>query len=62
MLLEVNTLPGMTPMSLLPKIAKHAGIPFEQLVGEILALATVDRTEVTAPEEVVAAPTLSLAV
>ncbi|MGC9450292.1 MAG: D-alanine--D-alanine ligase family protein [Oceanipulchritudo sp.] len=32
--LEVNTLPGMTPTSLLPKAAQCAGIPFEQLVLE----------------------------
>jgi D-alanine-D-alanine ligase len=34
--LEVNTLPGMTPTSLLPKIAHGAGMPFEDLVDEIL--------------------------
>lgn len=31
-LLETNTLPGLTPMSLLPREAKVAGISFEQLV------------------------------
>lgn len=31
-LLETNTLPGLTPMSLLPREAKAAGISFEQLV------------------------------
>src|SRR5207302_8367836 len=30
-LLEVNTLPGMTQMSLLPKIARQAGLSFEDL-------------------------------
>ncbi|MFL1464083.1 D-alanine--D-alanine ligase [Roseococcus sp. DSY-14] len=30
-LLEVNTQPGMTPTSLLPEQAAHAGIPFPQL-------------------------------
>jgi D-alanine-D-alanine ligase len=35
-LLEVNTLPGMTPGSLLPKIAHGAGLEFEDLVEEIL--------------------------
>ncbi|HVR61324.1 MAG TPA: D-alanine--D-alanine ligase [Polyangia bacterium] len=35
-ILEVNTLPGMTPTSLLPKIAHGAGLPFEELVEEIL--------------------------
>jgi D-alanine-D-alanine ligase len=34
--LEVNTLPGMTPTSLLPKIAHGAGLSFENLVEEIL--------------------------
>jgi D-alanine-D-alanine ligase len=35
-LLEVNTVPGMTPTSLVPKAAKQAGYSFEQLVIEIL--------------------------
>jgi D-alanine-D-alanine ligase len=34
--LEVNTLPGLTPNSLLPKIAHAAGIEFPQLVEAIL--------------------------
>jgi D-alanine-D-alanine ligase len=34
--LEVNTLPGMTPTSLLPKIAHGAGLSFDDLVEEIL--------------------------
>jgi D-alanine-D-alanine ligase len=34
--LEVNTLPGMTPTSLLPKIAHGAGLSFEDLVEEML--------------------------
>ncbi|MCX7793358.1 MAG: D-alanine--D-alanine ligase [Thermodesulfovibrionales bacterium] len=34
--LEVNTIPGMTETSLLPKIARSAGITFEELVKEIL--------------------------
>ncbi len=34
--LEVNTVPGMTPTSLLPKIADAAGIPFEELCEMIL--------------------------
>lgn len=34
--LEVNTIPGMTATSLLPKIARLAGLGFEQLVEEIL--------------------------
>lgn len=35
--LEVNTVPGMTPTSLLPKIADSAGIGFEDLCEMILA-------------------------
>ncbi|TAN43252.1 MAG: D-alanine--D-alanine ligase [Nitrospirae bacterium] len=38
-ILEINTLPGMTETSLLPKIAKLAGIEFPQLVEEMLRLA-----------------------
>ena len=34
--LEVNTLPGMTSTSLLPKTAKAAGISFEELVHRIV--------------------------
>jgi D-alanine-D-alanine ligase len=34
--LEVNTLPGMTPTSLLPRIAHGAGLSFEDLVEEML--------------------------
>lgn len=39
--LEVNTLPGMTERSLLPKIAAHAGIDYAALVERILATATL---------------------
>lgn len=46
LVLEVNTLPGMTPMSLLPKIAAHRGLRFEALVEEILALATLDGAQI----------------
>ncbi|HAK58774.1 MAG TPA: D-alanine--D-alanine ligase [Nitrospiraceae bacterium] len=38
-ILELNTLPGMTATSLLPEIAKGVGIPFSDLVEEILRLA-----------------------
>lgn len=37
--LEVNTLPGMTPASLLPKSAAHAGIDFATLLDQLLELA-----------------------
>jgi len=34
--LEVNTLPGMTPLSLVPKAAKAVGISFEELIRRII--------------------------
>ena len=37
--LEVNTLPGMTPVSLLPKAAAAAGIGYEQLCQRMIELA-----------------------
>lgn len=40
-LLEVNTLPGMTALSLLPEIAQHAGVGFEELVERILQSAAL---------------------
>jgi len=40
--LEVNTLPGMTKTSLVPKAAKAAGIQFEELIERILKLALKD--------------------
>ncbi|MES1208154.1 MAG: D-alanine--D-alanine ligase [Pseudomonadota bacterium] len=36
-ILEVNTLPGLSPSSLLPRIAQGAGLAFADLVEEILA-------------------------
>jgi D-alanine-D-alanine ligase len=38
-ILEVNTLPGMTALSLLPDIARGVGMSFPDLVEEILRLA-----------------------
>jgi D-alanine-D-alanine ligase len=45
-LLEVNTLPGMTPTSLYPDGARAAGVEFEQLVAGLVrrALARGDRS------------------
>ena len=43
--LEVNTLPGLTPMSLLPKIAAQKGMDFPTLVERVLALATRDEAD-----------------
>ena len=37
--LEVNTIPGMTPTSLLPQAAAHAGIPFSALLDRLIASA-----------------------
>jgi D-alanine-D-alanine ligase len=37
--LEVNTLPGMTGSSLMPKLAKHAGISYPELCERILQMA-----------------------
>ncbi len=39
--LEVNTLPGMTELSLVPKIAARAGIPFPALCEQILDTASL---------------------
>ena len=39
-LLEVNTLPGFTPTSLVPKIAKDAGISFEEIVDYLVKSAS----------------------
>jgi D-alanine-D-alanine ligase len=41
--LEVNTVPGMTDHSLVPKAAKQAGLDFDQLVLRILETADVRR-------------------
>lgn len=37
-ILETNTLPGMTPTSLLPKAAAATGLSFENLVAELVRL------------------------
>lgn len=42
-LLEINTIPGMTHTSLVPKAAKAMGLSFEELVYEILFLSTLGR-------------------
>lgn len=41
-LLEVNTQPGMTPLSLVPEQAQHLGITFTDLVGWMLEHAACD--------------------
>ncbi len=40
--LEINTLPGMTETSLLPEMARGAGLDFETLVEQILDAAALD--------------------
>ena len=42
-LLEINTQPGMTNLSLVPEIANYCGISFINLVEKILLDATIDR-------------------
>ena len=54
--LEVNTLPGMTPTSLLPKIAEAAGFGFVELCETILAGATNDGAVPRPMFEIAAAP------
>jgi D-alanine-D-alanine ligase len=41
--LEVNTQPGMTETSLVPEMAAHAGVSFEELVGWMVEDASLDR-------------------
>jgi D-alanine-D-alanine ligase len=41
--LEVNTQPGMTETSLVPEMAAHAGMSFEELVHWMIEDASVDR-------------------
>ena len=42
-LLEINTQPGMTNLSLVPEIANYRGISFENLVEKILLDASINR-------------------
>jgi D-alanine-D-alanine ligase len=42
--LEVNTIPGMTPTSLLPRSAETAGLSFSQLLDRMVDLALEGRT------------------
>ena len=47
--LEVNTIPGMTPTSLLPRSADAAGISFPQLVDQMVQLALEGRLREQTP-------------
>jgi D-alanine-D-alanine ligase len=40
--LEINTLPGFTGHSLVPKAAARAGIPFDELVERLIGMALED--------------------
>ena len=42
-LLEINTQPGMTSLSLVPEIANYKGLTFENLVEKILLDASINR-------------------
>ena len=42
-LLEINTQPGMTGLSLVPEIANYCGIKFSNLVEKILLDASINR-------------------
>ena len=42
-ILEINTQPGMTNLSLVPEIAKYKGLSFETLVEKILLDASINR-------------------
>ena len=42
-LLEINTQPGMTALSLVPEIARHKGLSFVNLVELILLDASINR-------------------
>ena len=41
--LEINTQPGMTPTSLIPELAAHAGLTYGQLVAWLVEDASLDR-------------------
>ena len=42
-ILEINTQPGMTDLSLVPEIAKHKGISFKKLVKSIILDAGINK-------------------
>ena len=42
-LLELNTQPGMTSLSLVPEIAKHVNIEFTQLIEELIKDASINK-------------------
>ena len=46
---EVNTMPGMTAASQVPRMFAAAGVPYEELVARLVAAATVPTGVVPAP-------------
>ena len=46
-LLEINTSPGMTGHSLVPMSARAAGISYEDLCVQLLAMASLDQEQAT---------------
>jgi D-alanine--D-alanine ligase len=52
-LLEINTMPGFTPTSLLPEAAAHEGIAFSELVDRLARRALARRRETIDAEPVV---------
>jgi D-alanine-D-alanine ligase len=62
-LLEINTLPGFTPTSLLPEAAAHAGVDFGQLVDRLARRAHARGAEaevVVARDAELSVPTVAL--
>jgi len=43
--LEINTIPGLTDKSLLPKSAKASGISFEELIEKMVIEAVYEKEE-----------------
>jgi D-alanine-D-alanine ligase len=50
---EVNTLPGFTNISMYPKLWRHEGISYSELVERLITLATEDKVSSEASEELV---------
>lgn len=60
--LEVNTLPGMTPTSLLPKIAEAAGFTFQDLCEAIVSTAGLSHRAAVCQQKVVQGESEPLAI
>jgi D-alanine-D-alanine ligase len=50
---EINTMPGFTPFSMYPMLFKESGIPYAQLIEELIELA-LERYEETKQNQIVA--------